>query len=150
MSDSDQIVKIVEMNAPVERVWQALTNHEAFGAWFRVRLDGPFVVGETTTGQMTYPGAEHCRWLSKTTRIDENAGVFAFTWVHPADPRRPRADDPWTLVEFRLEPDGDGTRLTITESGFDALPAGRRSTAMRENKQGWEIQSGHIKTYVTS
>src|SRR5690606_32531367 len=50
---SDRIEKDVFIAAPVERVWRALTDHEQFGAWFGVKLDGPFVVGESTYGAMT-------------------------------------------------------------------------------------------------
>ena len=40
--DQDRIEKVVDLAAPVSRVWRALTDHEEFGQWFRVRLDGPF------------------------------------------------------------------------------------------------------------
>jgi uncharacterized protein YndB with AHSA1/START domain len=36
--------KTVELHAPVSRVWQALSDYRQFGVWFRVRLDGSFVV----------------------------------------------------------------------------------------------------------
>ena len=42
---SDRIEKSIELNAPVERVWRALTDHNEFGEWFRVKLDGPFRTG---------------------------------------------------------------------------------------------------------
>jgi uncharacterized protein YndB with AHSA1/START domain len=42
---SDRVEKTIELRAPVSRVWRALTDHVEFGAWFRVRLDGPFVPG---------------------------------------------------------------------------------------------------------
>jgi len=45
---SDRIEKTVELKAPVARVWKALTDHEEFGHWFRVRLDGPFVPGQVS------------------------------------------------------------------------------------------------------
>ena len=45
-SDQDQIEKVVDLAAPVSRVWRALTDHEEFGQWFRVRLDGPFTLFE--------------------------------------------------------------------------------------------------------
>ncbi|MBT6482786.1 MAG: vanillate O-demethylase oxidoreductase VanB, partial [Gammaproteobacteria bacterium] len=32
----DKIEKNVDLNAPIERVWQALTDHREFGEWFRV------------------------------------------------------------------------------------------------------------------
>ena len=58
----DRIEKVVELAAPVARVWRALTNHEEFGAWFRVDLEGPFVLGATSLGVTTYPGYEGMRW----------------------------------------------------------------------------------------
>ena len=54
----DRIGKTVELEAPVARVWRALTDHKEFGEWFRVALEGPFVVGEVSRGQITYPGYE--------------------------------------------------------------------------------------------
>ena len=52
------------------------------------------------------------------------------------------------LVEFHLEPAGEDTQLTITESGFDALPPDRRASMMRGNETGWDIQSKHIAAHV--
>ena len=42
---SDRIEKSIELNSPIERVWRALTDHNEFGEWFRVKLDGPFAPG---------------------------------------------------------------------------------------------------------
>jgi hypothetical protein len=57
--------------------------------------------------------------------------------------------EPQTLVEFRLEPTTEGTRLVITESGFDALPDGpARAEAVRVNTEGWNIQAKHIADHV--
>jgi hypothetical protein len=47
-----------------------------------------------------------------------------------------------------LEPTTTGTLLTITESGFEKLPAAIAEKAMQQNKQGWEIQARHISEYV--
>ena len=58
----DAIVRTVELKAPVSRVWKAVTDHEQFGEWFRVKLDGPFAVGELSHGWITYPGYEHVEW----------------------------------------------------------------------------------------
>jgi uncharacterized protein YndB with AHSA1/START domain len=38
---SDRIEKSIELNAPIERVWRALTDHNEFGEWFRVKLEVP-------------------------------------------------------------------------------------------------------------
>src|SRR5205823_12419288 len=58
---SDRIEKRIELKAPLSRVWRALTDYREFGEWFRVKLDGPFVLGEVSRGQMTHPGYEHVR-----------------------------------------------------------------------------------------
>ena len=69
---TDRIEKSIELNAPVERVWQALTDYKEFGEWFRVKLDGPFVAGEVSTGRITYPGYEHIKWEA-TIKEDRSA-----------------------------------------------------------------------------
>ena len=43
---SNVIEKQIELKAPVSRVWRALTDHNEFGEWFRVKLENPFVPGE--------------------------------------------------------------------------------------------------------
>lgn len=145
---SDRIEKTVDLNAPVERVWRALTDFGEFGAWFRVKLEGPFVLGEVARGRITHPGYEHVMWEAKVVRMEEGR-LFAFTW-HPyaVEPEVDYSQEPPTLVEFRVEPNGDGTLLTVTESGFDALPAGRRPDALRMNERGWAIQVENIKAHV--
>ena len=80
----DRIERSVEIGAPVARVWRALTDHEEFGTWFKVRLDGPFVPGGRSTGQMTYPGYEHMPWKATVTAM-ERERYFAFTWPHADD-----------------------------------------------------------------
>jgi uncharacterized protein YndB with AHSA1/START domain len=145
----DRIEKTIELNAPVSRVWRALTNHEEFGQWFRVNLHGPFRVGEVSTGQMTYPGYEHYRWHAVVKAMDPER-LFSFTWCPYSD--NPDADysrEPQTLVEFRLEPTATGTRLQMCESGFAALPDdARRVDAMRMNTEGWEAQAKNIAAHV--
>jgi uncharacterized protein YndB with AHSA1/START domain len=145
---ADRIEKEIELNAPVERVWRALTDHREFGEWFRVKLEGPFVQGEVSRGHITYPGYEHVVWEVKVVRMDRPE-LFSFTW-HPyaVDPEVDYSGEPPTLVEFRLEPTTAGTRLKLTESGFDALPPGRRPDALRMNEGGWEEQMKNIQAHV--
>jgi uncharacterized protein YndB with AHSA1/START domain len=145
---TDRIEKHIDIAAPVERVWRALTDHEEFGAWFRVKLDGPFVLGGLSSGHITYPGYEHLKWEARVVAMD-SPQVFAFTW-HPyaVDPDQDYSDEPTTRVEFRLEPTAGGTRLTVTESGFDAIPETRRDEALRMNEGGWEEQVRNIKAHA--
>jgi len=145
---TDRIEKTIELRAPVERVWRALTNAAEFGQWFRVKLEGPFVPGEITRGRITYPGYEHLTWEATTVKM-ETQRLFSFTW-HPyaIDPAVDYAQEPPTLVEFRLEPTATGTKLTLSESGFDALPDHRRDEALRMNDGGWAEQMVNIQAHV--
>ena len=146
--DEHQIEKVVDLAAPVSRVWRALTDHEEFGQWFRVRLDGPFKLGETTTGNITYPGYEHMKWFSVTERM-EHERLFAFSWPPSAiDPDTTYDDDAKVTVEFRLQPSDNGTRLTITETGFLQFPESKRLEVLRSNKEGWDLQAENIAEYV--
>lgn len=146
--DQDRIEKVVDLAAPVERVWRALTDYEEFGAWFRVRLDNPFEVGMTSTGNITYPGHEHMKWVSTTEQMDPER-LFAFSWPPSAiDPDTEYDSDAKILVEFRLEPTDQGTRLTIAESGFQQFPESKRLEALRSNTEGWAIQAKNVSDHV--
>ena len=145
----DKIEKVVELKAPVARVWKAVTDHEEFGAWFRVKLEGPFVVGEVSRGQITYPGYEHLKWEA-TVKTMNAEKLFAYTWCPDMDLiDLPPSEKPQTLVEFKLEPTATGTRLVITESGFDAMPdPKKRDDAMRRNEGGWDSQTKNISDHI--
>ena len=149
MTSTDRIEKTIQLRAPVSRVWRALTDAAEFGGWFRVKLEGAFVVGATVRGQITYPGYEHLRMEVLVERMDRER-LFAFRW-HPAavDPGVDYSGEPTTLVEFRLEEVAGGTRLTVVESGFDRIPAARRAEAFRMNEGGWAEQLLNIERHVS-
>ena len=149
-SQSDRIQKQIDLNAPKSRVWRALTDANEFGQWFRVHLENRFAVGQTTAGNITYPGYEHLRFEVLVERMDAEH-YFAFRW-HPAaiDPKVDYSKEPTTLVEFRLENHGEGTRLRISESGFDKIPPERREAAFRMNDGGWTVQTENIRKHVDS
>ncbi len=144
----NRVEKRIELKAPVARVWRALTDYREFGEWFRVKLDGPFVAGETSRGHITHPGYEHVKWEAVVQKM-ESERLFSFTW-HPyaIDPKIDYSKETPTLVEFRLEKTASGTLLTVTESGFDKIPAGRRDEALRKNEGGWAAQMKNVESYV--
>src|SRR5215831_6568564 len=145
---SDRIEKVIDLNAPVARVWRALTDHQEFGEWFRVKLDGPFVPGQVSRGHITYPGYEHLKWEAVVQQMEPER-LFSFTW-HPyaVDSNADYSKEPPTLVEFRLEKTPTGTLLHLTESGFDKIPASRRLEAFRMNDGGWTEQMKNIENHV--
>ena len=145
---TDRIEKSIELKAPISRVWRAITDYREFGEWFRVKLDAPFEPGQPSTGQITHPGYEHVKWTA-TVKEMQPERLFSFTW-HPyaIDASVDYSDETPTLVEFRLEEIPTGTRLVITESGFDKIPAHRRSEAFRMNEGGWAGQIRNIESHV--
>ena len=145
---ADRIERSVDIDAPRSRVWKALTDHEEFGIWFQVRLDQPFVPGRTTRGQIAMAGFEHVAFEVNVTAIDPEH-FFAFTWhPYPVEPDVDYSAEEPTLVEFRLEPLAAGTRVTVSESGFERLPEHRRAEAFRMNDGGWAHQLENIRRHV--
>jgi uncharacterized protein YndB with AHSA1/START domain len=149
----NKIEKHIELNAPVGRVWRALTDYREFGEWFRVALDGPFVVGQTARGRILHPGYEHMIWEALIEKMEPER-LFSFTWpqIQYHDKERYSPDysqAPRTLVEFRLEKTATGTLLVLTESGFEKVPADWRGDALRGNDGGWTQQMKNIENYVS-
>ena len=144
---ADRIEKTAVLRAPRSRVWRALSDVREFGAWFLTDFDGEFAEGATLRGRPRNPGYEHLTIEIRIERMEPERR-FAFRWhpyeVDPSD----ASHEPTTLVEFRLDDAPEGTRLTVTESGFDALPPGRRFQAFRENESGWIEQMQNITRYV--
>ncbi len=147
----DRIVKTVLLRASRQRVWRALTDSVEFGGWFGLKFGRPFVAGASMTGvivptavdpdvarmQQPYAGVTFEIVVEKI----EPERLFSFRW-HPGavDPGYDYAAEPMTLVEFVLEEQADGVLLTVTESGFDAIPLTRRAKTFAGNEAGWDIQ----------
>ena len=146
--DENRIEKEIELKAPLDRVWRALTDYREFGEWFGVKLEKPFVPGEKTSGSLTIPGYEHLRMEMVVEKM-EPEHFFSYKW-HPyaVKPEVDYSQEEPTLVEFRLEKSDSGTLLTVTESGFSKLPAQRREEAFRMNDHGWSVQLQDIQEHV--
>jgi uncharacterized protein YndB with AHSA1/START domain len=75
--------------------------------------------------------------------------LFSMRWhPYPVDLTQDYSKEPTTLVEFELEETPEGTRVRVTESGYDQIPATRRSEAFRMNSEGWAEQVQNIARYV--
>lgn len=149
-SATDRIEKHITLKAPRSRVWRAISDSGEFGEWFRMKLDAPFTPGATLFGKLTVPGYEHVAIEMKVEEVKPES-LFSYRW-HPGatDTTVDYSAEPMTLVEFRLADANGGTDLTITESGFDALPADRRAEAFRMNDGGWTGQIKNIEKHVSA
>lgn len=159
MSDTDRIVKRILLNAPRERVWRAISDAEQFGAWFGMTFDAPFAPGAKITGRIVptrvdpevaksqepYAGKVFDFTIDRIEPMD----LFSFRW-HPyaIDSDTDYSKEPMTSVVFELKDEAGGTRLTITESGFDSIPLARRAEAFAANEGGWEAQTQLIRKYL--
>jgi len=96
-------------------------------------------------GQITTPGFEHLRFEATV----EPERRFSFRWrPQMKDPDTDYTAVPTTLVEFVLTEAGDGTHLTVTESGFDAMPRESAAELLRRNSEGWAGQVKNIERHV--
>lgn len=145
-ASTDQIQKTTILRAPRSRVWRALTDSKQFGQWFQANVETPFVAGQRAHGAVTYPGYEHLRFEVVVEQIEPER-LFSWRWQPGGNPDVDPAE-PTTLVVFELEEVPEGTRLTVTESGFDRIPVARRAQAYRENDQGWTEQLENLRRYV--
>ena len=120
---TDRIVKEVVLSAPLSRVWRAISDAQEFGEWFKVDMSGQtFRPGQPVHGKTTYPGYEGLPFEMVVAQVEPER-LFSFHW-HPysGDPDYDDAGESMTLVEFELEEVDGGTKLTVTESGFDNIP----------------------------
>jgi uncharacterized protein YndB with AHSA1/START domain len=150
VSGTDRIEKAITLRAPMERVWRAISEPEQFAAWFGLDAAGAsFEPGSSATMKLTAPSEYAGRPFTIEIVSKEAGRLFAFRW-HPyaLDPSVDYSGEPTTLIEFLLEPDGQGTLLTVTESGFNQVPEQRRAKAFEMNNHGWGVQVGRIKEYV--
>jgi uncharacterized protein YndB with AHSA1/START domain len=157
---SDRIEKKVFLRAPLARVWRAVSDARAFGTWFGVVFDGPFVAGARMTGKITPTQVDdevaklqrphEGKSFEITVDRIEKERLFSFRW-HPfaADPSYDYSKEPMTLVVFEFEEAAGGTWLTITESGFDGIPLARRAQAFEANDGGWAHQSKLLEKYLS-
>jgi len=159
MTVPDRIEKKITLRAPVDRVWRAISDAGAFGAWFGVEFDAPFAAGARVKGKITPtkvdPEVAKMQEPHAGKAFDflidriEPERLFSFRW-HPfaIDPGVDYSKEEATLVVFELEEVEGGTLLTVTESGFDQIPLERRARAFAANEGGWEHQTKLVEKYL--
>jgi uncharacterized protein YndB with AHSA1/START domain len=129
MAFPDRIERTMTLARAPSDVWKALTTADGLSAWFGERATIDLRPGGAAT--MTFAGG-----MTVDMRVErvEEPRVFAYSWRLPdlpeAAPRR-------TYVEFTLEPDGDGTKLRLVESGFAQLPLETRRETYDSHSEGW-------------
>lgn len=135
---SQQELKIefeIFINASPAKVWTLMSSVDGMNQWlarnlvFEHRLGGRFEMKGNLPGEGPY------RFTGEVVTLEPKREL-AFTWKHD-----PEDGTPWpvsTLVTLRLHPEGEGTRVTLTHTGFEAL--GETGKSQYEGHiQGWTI-----------
>ena len=143
----DQIEREIVIDAPVERVWQLITEAEHLGRWFG---DAGAEIDLRPGGAIVLRWAEHGAVHGRVVAVEPHSR-FSYRWGPFKDPGGEQpVEGNSTLVEFTLAPAGDGTRLRVVESGFASLATSdeQRTQNVEGNTRGWEIETDELREYA--
>lgn len=130
--DKIGVERTIWINAPRERVWQAVTDPAQIAQWFA-------------------PGAsfaQHGDTIS--VRIgDSNVDVVIIEWVDPPRQITTRSlPDRSVTMTYTLEDENGGTRFTVTETGFESLSAEARQQRLDQDGIGWDGTLANLNAYI--
>ncbi len=126
--------RTIDIAAPVEKVWAAVTQAELISRWFgRAEITGR---GVGATGTLTWP--DHGPVPLRVDAFDEPHTV-SYRWSNDdalgAAPAELDVEHS-TVFTFTLEPVAHGTRLTVVETGFDATSDPLAN--LEDHRKGWD------------
>ena len=147
--DQDAIVSEIDVAAPAERVFQALTDPQQLMRWWNSE--------ECTTEFFemdTRPGGQW-RFGTKKSKLNVNAvnrfschgevlecdppHLLAYTWISNWHDDKSRK----TIVRWELTPTKDGTHVKVTHSGL-----AEETVARKDYSGGWPGVVQLLKTFV--
>jgi len=134
----ENIVKEISINAPVSKVWKAISEKEQINKWFMPSEDYKPEVGNTFHMTGSKEGTEYPHTCTITEIIPEKK--LSYTWGMSAIEGE-------TLVSYELEPEGSGTKLTLTHSGWDKVKFTSNDISLTDYHNGWNHFIGKIKEY---
>ncbi len=126
---SEPIIIERVLNAPVEKVWSALTSKEEMDNWyfkiasFKAEVGFIFQFSGTGTNGETY--IHHCE-IKEVVPMKK----ISYTWRYEGIPGN-------SLVEFELSPEGDKTRLKLTHTGLETFVTDNTDFAKSSFVEGW-------------
>jgi uncharacterized protein YndB with AHSA1/START domain len=141
----DRIETEIRVDAPVERVWTVLTDRTHMAEWFAHGLAVRELDLRPGGLLLLYQERHEATLPARIVTVDPPR-TFAYRWAM-AYPGHEPTEDNATLVEFRLIPDGDGTVLRVSESGFArvAMPAERAYAGYDAHSRGWPVYLEEIR-----
>jgi uncharacterized protein YndB with AHSA1/START domain len=146
--DKDSIEREIVIEAPVETVWSIVTEPQHIVRWFANQA----VVDLRPGGDITLTFESGIEGKGTVERV-EPPSLFSFRWVSP-EPERDMeaAQGHFTLVEFTLEAQGEGTLLRVAESGFTSLEGTDEQNAALAERHvgGWSMFLDRLAELATS
>jgi uncharacterized protein YndB with AHSA1/START domain len=139
----DVITREILVKANKEAVYSAITDPAKIVMWFPETIEG----GTLEPGQrptFVFSGGKH----KAKTYIEKAVpfSYFSYRWVPRAEgPIDDILTVPNTLVEFFIDEEMGGTKVTVKESGFSALPIEVAKQAFEQNSGGWEIMMNRLE-----
>ena len=142
MQTAMKIERSVVIKAKQERVWKALTTPEQMVQWFEriefERLEAGQKIKFSWEPNDSVDFNETYGEITLVVPISR----FGYSWqVAPPDPTS-------TFVIFDLETIAEGTRVTVTETGFEALSDSQREKRYQDNVGGWEYVTNSLAAFV--
>ncbi|AEE47412.1 SRPBCC domain-containing protein [Cellulomonas fimi] len=139
--DAFTVTRTIRIAATRARVWQALTQEEHISGWFGDRTELP---ERRVGGEGAFIWDDHGAVPVRIEQYDE-PDVFAYTWGSPGQPLAPGNA---TLVRFTLADDGDGTLLTVVETGFGELTTRDPRAELEDHRRGWSSELDELVGYL--
>jgi uncharacterized protein YndB with AHSA1/START domain len=126
------------INAPRERVWRAITDADQIQQWWDDYWDIPVLqVGATIKfGSVDDP-------MLATIAVVDPPHEFAVQW-----PPQPQYHSIEMRTTFRLEEENAGTRVTVSETGFEGLPDDIRQKRMESTAEGYTTVLANLKALL--
>src|SRR5262245_23697211 len=126
-------------NAPVTRVWRALTDVEQMREWYFDLKEFKPQIGFEFEFIVENEGNSYHHLCLVTEVIPEKK--IAYTWRYKGEPGD-------SLVTIELSPDGEKTRLKLTHTGIETFPK-TPAYARKNFEQGWSTIIGtELKQFV--
>jgi uncharacterized protein YndB with AHSA1/START domain len=138
-----RIEREILIEAPVDVVWEVVTQPEHISGWFSKSAE----VDLTPGGKLALYWEAHGTRHGRVERV-EAPHFFSFRWV--IRPDEDITEDNSTLVEFTLSAEGESTRLTVVETGFGDLAGteDERTDYFDDHSRGWDRELDELEEYV--
>jgi uncharacterized protein YndB with AHSA1/START domain len=143
MTKTNDVAEAIVMerifDAPVAKVWEALTDVDQMREWYFDLKEFKAGIGFEFEFVVEHEGNTY-HHLCKVTEVIPQKKI-AYTWRYKGVPGN-------SLVTFELFPEGDKTRLKLTHTGIDTFP--KTPVYARKNfEAGWTaIVGSELKQFL--